>query len=210
MAMGHLRSLGFYVSRERLRNAVRVTDPINRALRWRGVLTARRPYSVSGPNALCHIGSLCSVYAMLYSIFPYTFWSITSCLCGLLLTLKINASLFGILFYLATYMYMHVLSLHVHCTIVCPLSLVLHYVMNIFFTDGHHKLVRWRLVTHAGIDSYSRLIVFLHCSNNNKASTVYRLFLKGIEQYGLPSCTRSDQGRENTMVAQHMLENRGL
>ena len=56
MAMGHLRSLGYYVSRERLRNAVRVTDPINRALRWRGFLTARRPYSVPGPNALWHIG----------------------------------------------------------------------------------------------------------------------------------------------------------
>ena len=86
-----------------------------------------------------------------------------------------------------------------------PLSLILHYVMHIY--SGHHKLVRWRLVTHAGIDSYSRLIVFLHCSNNNKVSTVY---LKGIEQYGLPSRVRSDQGRENTMVAQHMLENRGL
>ena len=107
---------------------------------------------------------------------------------------------------------MHVLSLHVpvHCIIVCPLSHILHYVMHIYFTHGHHKLVRWRLITHAGIDGYSRLIVFLHCSNNNKASTVYRLFLKGVEQYGLPSRVQSDQGRENTMVAQHMLENRGL
>ena len=25
--------------------------------------------------------------------------------------------------------------------------------------DGHHKLVRWRFVTHCGIDGYSRLIV---------------------------------------------------
>ena len=57
MAMGHLRSLGFRVSRERVRNAVRVTDPINRALRWRGILTARRPYSVPRPNSLWHIGN---------------------------------------------------------------------------------------------------------------------------------------------------------
>lgn len=56
MAMGHLRSLGFHVSRERVRNAVRVTDPINQALRWRGVLIARRPYSVPRPNSLWHIG----------------------------------------------------------------------------------------------------------------------------------------------------------
>ena len=65
MAMGHLRSLGYHVSRERLRNAVRVTDPINRALRWRGVLTARRPYSVPGPNSLWHIGELCTFIIIL-------------------------------------------------------------------------------------------------------------------------------------------------
>ena len=65
-------------------------------------------------------------------------------------------------------------------------------------------------MTHAGIDGYSRLIVYLHCSNNNKASTVYSLFLKGVQRYGLPSRVGSDQGRENTMIAHHMLENRGL
>ena len=79
-----------------------------------------------------------------------------------------------------------------------------------YILDGHHKLIRWRLVTHAAIDGYSRLIVFLHCSNNNKSSTVYKHFLKAVQQYGLPSHVRSDQGKENTMVAQHMLENRGI
>ena len=54
------------------------------------------------------------------------------------------------------------------------------------------------------------MITFLHCSTNNKASTVYDLFLKAIRTYGLPSRMRSDQGRENILVAQHMLENRGL
>lgn len=83
------------------------------------------------------------------------------------------------------------------------------YVLSLF-ADGHHKLVRWRLVTHGGIDGYSRLITFLHCSNNNKASTVYNLFLKAVERYGLPSRVRSDQGRENIMVAHHMLEHRGV
>ena len=79
-----------------------------------------------------------------------------------------------------------------------------------YFIDGHHKLVRWRIVTHGGIDGYSRLIVFLHSSNNNKASTVYSLFLKAVEQYSLPSRVRSDQGRENIMIAHHMLERRGV
>lgn len=59
MVIGHLRSLGYNVTRSRVRNAIRVTDPINVALRWQGNLTVRRPYSVPGPNSLWHIG-MCS------------------------------------------------------------------------------------------------------------------------------------------------------
>jgi len=79
-----------------------------------------------------------------------------------------------------------------------------------FFIDGHHKLVQWRFVTHCGIDGYSRLVVYLKCSNNNTASTVYNLFLEAVDLYGLPSRVRSDQGTENYRVAQHMLEHRGI
>ena len=74
--------------------------------------------------------------------------------------------------------------------------------------DGHHKLIRWRLVTHCAIDGYSRLVVFIKCSN--KADTVYNLFLQAVGQYGLPSRIRCDQGRENVRVAQHMLHHRGV
>ena len=38
--------------------------------------------------------------------------------------------------------------------------------------DGNHKMIRYRLVVHGGIDEFSRLITYLKCSNNNKASTV--------------------------------------
>ena len=76
--------------------------------------------------------------------------------------------------------------------------------------DGHHKLIRWRLVTHCAIDGYSRLIVYLHCSDNNRSATVYDLFLKAVQTYGLPSRVRSDQGVENHLVAQHMLHHRGV
>ena len=58
MAMGHLRARGYHVTRQRLRRAVHATDPIITALRWRGGLTSRRPYSVPGPNSLWHIGEL--------------------------------------------------------------------------------------------------------------------------------------------------------
>ena len=57
---------------------------------------------------------------------------------------------------------------------------------------------------------YSRLVVYLHCSTNNRARTVYDLFLGAIQLYGLPSRVRSDQGRENTKVAEHMLISRGI
>lgn len=77
------------------------------------------------------------------------------------------------------------------------------------YTDGHHKLIRWRFVTHAGIDGYSRLIVFMKCSTNNRASTVLDQFLKGVRSFGLPSRVRSDFGRENVLVARYMLSNRG-
>lgn len=54
---------------------------------------------------------------------------------------------------------------------------------------------------------YGCLVVYLQCSNN-KAETVYNLFLKDVQQYGLPLSLVSDQGKEN-YVAVHMFENRG-
>lgn len=78
-----------------------------------------------------------------------------------------------------------------------------------FFADGHHKLIRWKVVTHGAIDGYSRLVVFLQASNNNRVTTVYGEFLKAIHLYGLPSRIRCDQGRENISVVGHMLHHRG-
>lgn len=75
--------------------------------------------------------------------------------------------------------------------------------------DGHHKLIRWRLVTHGAIDGFSRLVIFCKCSANNRANTVYDLFLNAVEQYGIPSRIRCDQGRENIKVATHMLRHHG-
>ena len=44
--------------------------------------------------------------------------------------------------------------------------------------DGHHKLIRWRLVVHGGIDGYSRIPVFLKVAANNKADTVLSAFFR--------------------------------
>lgn len=76
--------------------------------------------------------------------------------------------------------------------------------------DGLHCLIRWRIVIHGGIDGYSRRIVYLHASNNNRASTVFENFLAATKIYGWPSRVRSDYGGENFEVARAMLLCRGV
>ncbi len=53
---GRLRSLGYRVTRERVRQTIHFLDPLS-VLRWKGIVTRRRPYSVPGPNSLWHIGT---------------------------------------------------------------------------------------------------------------------------------------------------------
>ena len=72
--------------------------------------------------------------------------------------------------------------------------------------DGYHKLIRWRLVIHGGIDGYSRVPVYLKVASNNKAVTVFNAFLQAVECYGLSSCVHSDYGGENVLVGRFMLE----
>ena len=67
-------------------------------------------------------------------------------------------------------------------------------LMFILFIDGYHKLIRWKLVIHGGIDGYSRVIVFLACGNNNRADTVLRsLFSQACLKYFIPSRVRCDK-----------------
>ena len=76
--------------------------------------------------------------------------------------------------------------------------------------DGHHKLVRWRFVIHGGIDGFSRMIVYLQCSTNNRAATVMTLFHKAAEKYGVPSRVQSDKGGENILVCYYMISVKGV
>ena len=77
--------------------------------------------------------------------------------------------------------------------------------------DGDHKLIEpYRIVIHGGIDGFSRLVVYLHASTNNRASTVLALFREAISYYNVPSRVRSDRGLENVEVGRFMIQTRGM
>jgi len=62
---------------------------------------------------------------------------------------------------------------------------------------------------HAGIDGYSRIITYVHCSNNNRSDTVFNYFKKACDHFGTPSRVRADCGGENVKVQRYMNNYRG-
>ena len=71
--------------------------------------------------------------------------------------------------------------------------------------DGNLKLIRWRLVIHGGVDGYFRLIVYLVCADNNRASTVLSAYTEATQLHGLPNRVRSNLGGENMDVWRYMI-----
>ena len=63
IVIGQLRSMGYKVTRWRVREILRSTDPVNVTLRWPGGATARRQYSVPGPNSSWHVGMYACMHA---------------------------------------------------------------------------------------------------------------------------------------------------
>jgi hypothetical protein len=49
--------------------------------------------------------------------------------------------------------------------------------------------------------------MFLRASTNNKATTVFSLFMEAVEKFGLPRRVRGDQGVENVDVVWFMFSN---
>ena len=70
------------------------------------------------------------------------------------------------------------------------------------------RLVEVVYITQCCIDGNSRLLVYVHCTDNNRAETVLELFTQVTQEYGIPSRVRSEHGLENVGVVKFMLENR--
>jgi hypothetical protein len=64
-------------------------------------------------------------------------------------------------------------------------------------------------VIHGFIDGFSRFVLALQASSNNKGRTVAELFISAVQAHGLPSRVRGDHGVENIETAQLMEELRG-
>ena len=58
---------------------------------------------------------------------------------------------------------------------------------------------------HGGIDGFSRLLVFLRASSNNRKETVLEQFVGATNMYGIPSRVRVDNGGENNDLC-HLME----
>ena len=78
-------------------------------------------------------------------------------------------------------------------------------ILIICYLIANFVVNRWQIVVHGGIDGYSRLPVFLKASDNNRASTVLTCFCEAVQECGLPSRVRSEQGGESVEVSAYML-----
>ena len=65
---------------------------------------------------------------------------------------------------------------------------------SLWHLDDHHSLVSWKFVIHGAIDGFSRLIILLHCSTNNRSEIVLDLFDNTIIQYGTSYRIITDYG----------------
>ena len=65
--------------------------------------------------------------------------------------------------------------------------------------DGH-------IIVHGG---FSRVVTYLQAATNNTSQTALSAFLDGVASYGLPLRVRTDQGGENVLIAECMVQQRG-
>jgi hypothetical protein len=81
---------------------------------------------------------------------------------------------------------------------------------SLWHMDGNLKLRQYGFVLHGAIDGFSRYLIYLEANLNNRADTVLKAFLKGVETVGhVPLRVRADKGSENRDVGLWMIVTRG-
>ena len=73
---------------------------------------------------------------------------------------------------------------------------------SLWHIDGEGSLVNWGFVIHGGLDGFSGLIVYLHCSTNSRKQTVNQLFYSSTKCYHWPVRVRNGHAGENVGVWQ--------
>lgn len=81
--------------------------------------------------------------------------------------------------------------------------------LHLYHCDGHHKLIKYGIVTMGCIDGFTRYIPYIRAVTNNRSTTALRLFKEGCAEFGLPSRVRGDRGGENVRIADLMIARRG-
>lgn len=81
---------------------------------------------------------------------------------------------------------------------------------HLWHIDTNHKLISWRFVIFGCINGYSRLPIYIRCTDNNRSATSLDFFQQGVQKFGLPLRVRGDHGVENYDVGRYMIYCRGL
>jgi len=58
---------------------------------------------------------------------------------------------------------------------------------SLWHNDGLHKPIHWKIIIHACIDGYSRLITYLICTSNNFGTTVLDAFKNAVSKIWVSS-----------------------
>lgn len=79
----------------------------------------------------------------------------------------------------------------------------------VFDSPVSRVLIKEKLVVHAFIDGKTRFVTGIRVHNNNRASTVVKLFHEARHRHGTPRRVRGDHGTENIRVAKWVDEHKG-